>query len=326
MAAQLPSVFISYSHDDEGHEGRVLALADSLAMNGIPVILDRYEPSPEQGWPRWMEDNLDRAGFVLLICTEIYNRRVRGHEEAGKGLGVRWEANLIYNRIYNDPPGGSRYIPIILEGGDPSHIPAPLKSHTFYLVKQFDLSDKGYEALYRHLTKQPEIVRPSLGKIKILTPKNLSPLQSGTPVLPVSEDASLSKHVPVNKNMPFMEDTRDGEICIECHYKAQLGRSAAHKLAGKFSLTQRAAMIPRCEIDGTEYPLVWGETTCIRVDAGKAYTLHVYTEQTIWGQGRHFEAELTTAVIETGKVQSFHYTVSLGLSWSGLVGKIRASN
>lgn len=271
-----------------------------------------------------MEDSLDRADFVLLICTEIYYRRVRGHEEAGKGLGVRWEANLIYNRIYNDPPGGARYIPIILEEGDASHIPAPLKSHTFYCVRQFDFSDKGYETLYRHLTKQPEIVRPSLGEIKILTAKNQP---SVAPALAVSsEDINPSKHVPVSKYMPFMEDALDGEIRIKCDNRTQLGANTAHKLASKFSLTQRAAIIPRCEINGTQYPLAWGETTCIRVETGKAYTLHVYAEQALWGQRRQYEEKLTTAVVETGKVLSFHYTVSLGLSWSGVVAKIRALN
>jgi hypothetical protein len=305
MGTQLPSVFISYSHDNEEHEDRVLALADSLVVNGVPVILDRYEPNPEQGWPRWMEDSLDRAGFVLLICTETYNRRVRGREEAGKGLGVRWEANLIYNAIYDDAPGGSRYVPIILDGGDPFHIPNPLKGHTYYLIRQFDLSDNGYEALYRHLTGQPEVVPPSLGQIKIL------------------EDTGLSEPVPVSKDMPFMEDPRDGEICIKCHYKGQLGGSTAHKLASKFSLTQGMAMIPRCEINGVEYPLVWGETTCIPVNAGQAYNLRVYTEQAIWGRRRFYEAELTTAVVKTGNVQSFDYTVSLGLSWSGLVGRLQ---
>jgi hypothetical protein len=268
-----------------------------------------------------MEDNLDQAGFVLLICTETYNRRVRGKEEAGKGLGVGWESNLIYNRIFNDPPSGSRYIPIVLEGGNPSHIPTPLKGHTYYSVKQFDFSDGGYEGLYRHLTKQPEVVRPSLGQIKILAPKNLPAV---TPVTPVSSvEVNVSQHVPVSKNMPFMEYAHEGEIRIKCDQRSVRWANATNKFYSKFSLTKRVALIPRCEINGTQYPLAWGETTCIRVETGKAYTLHVYAEK-LWIPC--YEAELTTAVVETGRVQSFHYTISWGLTWSGLVGKIRALN
>ena len=101
--ADAPRVFLSYSHDSDEHAARVLALADALCDRGIDVILDRYvHPAPDEGWPRWMERNLDEAKFVLMVCTETYRRRVMGREESGKGLGVRWEGGLIYNRIYHD--------------------------------------------------------------------------------------------------------------------------------------------------------------------------------------------------------------------------------
>ena len=117
--ADAPRVFISYSHDSEDHADRVLALADALCDDGIDVILDWYvHPAPAEGWPRWMERNLDEAKFVLMVCTETYRRRALGLEEPGKGLGVDWEGNLIYNLIYHringDKPRGSRFIPILL--------------------------------------------------------------------------------------------------------------------------------------------------------------------------------------------------------------------
>jgi SEFIR domain len=65
-----PSAFISYSHDSAEHAARVLDLADALCDGGIDVILDRYvHPAPAEGWPRWMERNLDAAQFVLMVCT-----------------------------------------------------------------------------------------------------------------------------------------------------------------------------------------------------------------------------------------------------------------
>ena len=69
----------------------------------------------------------------------------------GKGLGVRWEGSLIYNRIYNDKPSGSRFIPILLPGSEPAHIPVPVRGHAYYRITTFDLTDPGFEALYRHL-------------------------------------------------------------------------------------------------------------------------------------------------------------------------------
>jgi len=174
--ADAPRVFLSYSHDSDEHADRVLALADALCDGGIDVILDRYvDPAPKEGWPRWMDRNLDEAQFVLMVCTETYRRRAMGLEEAGKGLGVDWEGNLInnliYHRINEDKPSGLRFIPILLPGSKPDHIPTPILGHTRYQIAAFDFTDPGFEALYRHLTDQPATPRPELGPIQNLPPK-----------------------------------------------------------------------------------------------------------------------------------------------------------
>jgi SEFIR domain len=170
--ADAPRVFLSYSHDSDEHADRVLALADALCDDGIDVILDRYvHPPPAEGWPLWMERNLNAAKFVLMICTETYLCRVLDQEEPGKGTGVRWEGKLIYNRICYDKPAGSRFIPILLPGSGPAHIPDPVQGHSHYRLAAFDLSDPDYEALYRHLTDQPATPKPDLGSIKKLPPR-----------------------------------------------------------------------------------------------------------------------------------------------------------
>ena len=170
--ADAPRVFLSYSHDSAEHADRVLALADALLAGGIDVILDRYvHPAPEEGWPRWMDWNLDQAKFVLMICTETYCRRVLGKGKPSKGLGVRWEGKLIYNRIYHNRPSGSRFIPILLPGVEPAHIPNPVQGYAYYRIATFDLTDSGFEALYRHLTNQPATPPPDRGKITILPPR-----------------------------------------------------------------------------------------------------------------------------------------------------------
>ena len=135
------------------------------------MILDRYvHPAPAKGWPLWMERNLDAPEFVLMICTETYLRRVLDQEEPGKGTGLRREGKLIYNRIYYNEPAGPRFIPILLHGSRPEHIPAPVRGHNHYVLATFDLSDPQYEVLYRHLTDQPATPRPDLPSIKKLPP------------------------------------------------------------------------------------------------------------------------------------------------------------
>ena len=170
--ADAPRVFLSYSHDSDGHAARVLALADALCDLGIDVILDRYiHPAPDEGWPRWMERNLDAAQFVLMVCTETYRRRVLGEEAPGMSTGVRWEGTLIYNRIAYGEPAGAQFLPILLPGAEPTHIPDPVRGHNYYRLATFDLTDPGFEALYRHLTDQPATPRPGLGPIQILPQK-----------------------------------------------------------------------------------------------------------------------------------------------------------
>ena len=134
--AERTKVFISYSHDSPEHAQRVLDLADALRHGGLEVILDQYvHPAPDEGWPHWMDTRIDEANFVLMVCTETYRRRVLGQEQPGKGLGVRSEGNLIYNRIYYDKPSGSRFIPVLFEGGEPAHIPNPVQGHTSYRLR-----------------------------------------------------------------------------------------------------------------------------------------------------------------------------------------------
>jgi hypothetical protein len=163
-----PTVFISYAHESDDHAARVLAFADKLVADGIDVILDQYNPHPPQGWPAWMDDGLNRANFVLMVCSPAYYRRVKRREAAGKGLGVQWEGNLIYNALYGNVSQGDKFIPVLLTGFSPDDIPELACGFTRYQIDAFTLDDAGYERLYRHLTGQPVTPKPELGTLKQL--------------------------------------------------------------------------------------------------------------------------------------------------------------
>ena len=104
-ADRLGEVFISYSWDDESHVRRVLELSNRLRSEGVDCVIDQYEESPPEGWPRWMDRKIRDAQFVLMICTETYYKRVMGGEAADRGLGVKWEGGLIYQHIHNAGAG-----------------------------------------------------------------------------------------------------------------------------------------------------------------------------------------------------------------------------
>ena len=158
------NVFISYVHESESHSRNVLQLADRLRGDGVDCILDQYEQAPSEGWPRWMAKNIDQATYVLVICSETYDKRARGDELPGKGKGAIFESLLIYQEIYDNSSKNDKFIPVILDGGDLSFIPKPLRPFQYYQVS----SGQGYEELYRRITGQPRILKPELASIKQL--------------------------------------------------------------------------------------------------------------------------------------------------------------
>jgi hypothetical protein len=162
-------VFISYSHDSADHIEQVLGLSNRLRADGVDCVLDQYEVSPPEGWPRWMDKKIRCAKHVVLICTEPYYKRVMGEEKEGQGLGVRWEGNLIYQHFYNSGALNHRFIPVVFDESHKHHVPAPLQGATYYCLAK----ETGYEALYLRLTDQPKVHKPKLGTRRALPKKEV---------------------------------------------------------------------------------------------------------------------------------------------------------
>jgi SEFIR domain len=163
-----PKVFISYNHDSQVHKDQILALADRLREGGINADIDQYNPAPPEGWPRWMLDRVEEADFVLIACTERYDCCFQGKKEPGKGKGSTWEGGVIIQKLYDDQGYNSKFVPIILTVEDSRFIPIPLRGVTHYELH----NDDGYNLLYRHLTSQPETLKPPLGLLQSLPPRD----------------------------------------------------------------------------------------------------------------------------------------------------------
>jgi tetratricopeptide (TPR) repeat protein len=157
-----PTVFISYSHDSPEHANRILELANHLRTEGIDATIDQYEDSPAEGWPKWMDRQIAKSDFVLIVCTETYYRRVMGDEEKGKGLGIKWESTLTYQVIYDADSKNTKFIPVLFDDGNLEFIPEPLKGASHYFLMG------QYEDLYRRLTNQPKVQKPELGPVRKL--------------------------------------------------------------------------------------------------------------------------------------------------------------
>lgn len=162
--------FISYCHESPEHKASVLDLADRLCRDGVDCALDQYVLAPEQGWVNWMIEHISKSDYIIIICTETYNRRSRGLEPNGAGKGVKFETLLSYQELYDDGSHSCKLVPIVFHSEDLKHVPTPLRSFQTYSL---DIED-GYENLYRRLTNQPRIVKPpSTGIKRLPTGENL---------------------------------------------------------------------------------------------------------------------------------------------------------
>jgi hypothetical protein len=165
MGAVLPpKVFVSYSHDSEAHEQRVLALADRLRADGIDARLDQYVPDPPEGWPRWMEQQVVECRFVLLSCTPMYRKRFDREDTGGEGKGAKWEGMIAQQILYEAGAHNDKLVPVLFEEGTEADVPLTLRAYTRYRLP----SD--YEGLLRRLTAQPKTPPPPIGAMKVMPP------------------------------------------------------------------------------------------------------------------------------------------------------------
>jgi hypothetical protein len=143
--------------------------SNRLRSEGIDCVLDQYESSPPEGWPLWMDREIDKAQFVLMVCTEVYYRRVMGEERPGIGHGIAWEGNLICNHIYGAASRNTKFIPVIFEEGQAIYIPMSIQGATRYCLS----TPFGYEQLYSRLIGRAPTEKPPLGKRQALPPREV---------------------------------------------------------------------------------------------------------------------------------------------------------
>jgi len=231
-------VFISYSHDSADHKQLVLEFANELREWGIDAIIDQYYESspPSEGWQKWMDRQIAESNFVIVVCSEIYYRRVSGEEEEGKGRGVKWESTLLYLHIYNSDSLNKRFIPVLLPGGTEKHIPIPLQSTTHYRYPE------SFENLYRQLTQQPSVEKPEIGQLRVLPPLNIKATSVDAQILSNPYRGLEAFREQDAKNF-FGRDVESKdlvELVEKRHFVAVLGSSGS----GKSSLVF-AGLIPQ---------------------------------------------------------------------------------
>lgn len=103
----MPTIFLSYSHDDLTHKGWVSRLAARLAEAGLTVIFDGTHLRYGDDVYFFMEDAVRKADAILMVCTPNYVRRAN---ERQSGVGA--ETSLITPNFY-ERHSGKRFIPLL---------------------------------------------------------------------------------------------------------------------------------------------------------------------------------------------------------------------
>ena len=165
-------VFISYSWDSEDHKESVLALANTLRNPwGIETDIDQYvraKPpfTPSQGWDLWMEKRIEWAEFVLIVCTETYQRRFRGDEAPGIGRGSTWEGTIIRQHLYNNQLVSTKFIPVVFSSQHLTHVPIILNGNDKYVLED----EKSFGELCYRLRREPIVAMPEVATAKLQAP------------------------------------------------------------------------------------------------------------------------------------------------------------
>jgi len=216
----------------------VLGLSERLREDGIETLLDQYvNGAPDQGWPRWMMDQVDRADYVLVVCTETYYRRFRGHEAPGKGRGVDWEGALITNELYAARSRSLKFLPVFLSTPDEAFVPEPLRATTYHALT----SEDAYQALYRFLLGKAGVVPGPVGPLQPIADTKGSPLTFSSST---ASAGRCVRQIPFQDGSRYPKSTHGAPIIAGPSLASPHIRSQAAKLSKSTESPKRAS---QCE-------------------------------------------------------------------------------
>lgn len=151
-----PKVFISYSHDTPEHKRWVLEFATTIRERGVDAILDQWELRPGDDLPHFMETYLDRAEYVLMICTNNYV------EKANKGTGGVGYEKMIMTASLLARIDTNKVIPIIRQNGT-KNLPTFMGSKIYVDFSKDEDAEYSFDELMRTLLEAPLFEKPTIG-------------------------------------------------------------------------------------------------------------------------------------------------------------------
>jgi hypothetical protein len=161
-----PTVFISYSWDNDTHKEWVKSFATQLRSNGIDVKLDQWETVPGDQLPHFMERSIRDNNYVLIICTPNY--KLKSDNRTG---GVGYEGDIMTAEVLTNK-NDRKFIPILKSGSKEESIPSWIIGKYYVDLSNVDIYEKSYKDILTTILNLREKA-PPIGK-----PPDIKPSES----------------------------------------------------------------------------------------------------------------------------------------------------
>ena len=149
----MTTVFISYAHGSEQNASRVRDLVAHFRRHGVDVLWDQ-DATITMGLADWMSRSLRVADWIVVICDDLYARRLLGADARQPGRGVAFEYSQIRRRLYLQRCVNTNIVPVGFGPYDERRIPDELQDTPYY-----DVSDlQGLDELTAVLKTAPQRV------------------------------------------------------------------------------------------------------------------------------------------------------------------------
>lgn len=152
-----PTIFISYSWDDDEHKAWVRKLVDSLTISGFNVLFDQYLRKGID-LPLFMLHGIEKSDYVLIIGTPLYKEK--SMKSSG---GVSFEDCVIRNTLFQNMTT-KKFIPCLRKGSFSTSFPLLLTGKNGYDFLNGDFTIQ-YNDLEHELWGCPTNEKPMIGPI-----------------------------------------------------------------------------------------------------------------------------------------------------------------
>ena len=252
MTAQTQSkdtVFISYAHESEAFRAEVKELADWIASHGIMVVSDHEYGNrpPKLGWKAWMQQGIEDAAVVLVVCSPKYKARFEKREVPGQGKGVAWEGAIITQDLYDASLCNEKFYPILPDAGDYENVPKVLRD--YFNDHRFHSGNSGIRTLIEEVLAE----RAASGT----APAGTTPSAPAPPTKHSEPSVTLPDvwNVPHGRNLNF---TGREELLTALEQGLKSGKVAAlTALAGLGGVGKTQTALEYVYRHAADYKVIW---------------------------------------------------------------------